>query len=150
MRVWGVTGKCLSSHAWCATCCLSYLLCRVYKGFCFPYHIFFKSFFFLYTVPLTGSPYCHWCLARFKKTKVTFSFVIFFLLRDVMNMARGACPFFWRAFPPQRVIWIRGDMHSFRVGGGDDRCDFVCCWHHFVGGSRFHTALPYTHYSWDK
>lgn len=64
------TEKCMSSHAWCGTCCLIYLLCRVYKRVFFFRSCFFSFLnlffvcFFLYTVPLTGSPCCSQCLAR--------------------------------------------------------------------------------------
>lgn len=46
-------------------------------------YFFLKKVFFLYTVPLTGFPYCHWCLARFKKDKNNFSFLFLFLFFSV-------------------------------------------------------------------
>lgn len=154
VRVWGVTGTCLSSHAWCATCCLSYLLCRVYKGFfCFPCHIFLKPFFFIHCTP-------HWLpllssvLARFKR-KFCFCFNFIFLISEgCCEHGRGGGRtrfFFFDRRSLQNLSFELAETYVHSVGATKTMAAAAarlcrrCRWFSSpLGGPPFHTALPHT------
>lgn len=94
---------------------------------------------FLYTVPLTGSPCCTQCLARF---------ILFFLKSVFLWMlwtwpaARPLGSAFFQRVSVRHVestkTCIRTDLGTGAVR--DDGGEFVCSWHQFVS---FHEDLPF-------
>lgn len=116
------TVKCMSSHAWCRTCCLIYLLCRVYKGF--SVHVLFL--FFLFLIRCTHHPFmcCNRCWAVF---------IFPSHLWGGGGEHGGELPAF-ELLNSCIHPWFRHRAVE------DNRCEFVCCRHQLVS---FHEALPY-------
>ena len=155
----------MSSHAWCGTCCLIYLLCRVYKRvfflslspfmFCFFLKSFFVLFLFIHCTPhrfpVLQSVFSQIKKKTKRKKKTLYSF-------GCCEHGRpGARPdsvgAFFHDVPMCHVESMETCIHSDSGAGRveeeeDDGCEFVCRRHQFVSGLiSFHKALPYIYYS---